>query len=193
MLEDDNFITKTEFNRLLKFLDNIKTETLNTGIPKAFTSGIDNRFYTYIKKILDPVLVDKIGDYKIHTAMFLREFSPWAIHTDYNKGDDNPGFAVLIPLETVESHTVIFNEICTDVFETFKKENKQIDNNARYLHETLLSHISIDDLKYVSVKAIEKWQERKLIIWDRNLLHTSDNFLKNNIKEKKAIVIFTSR
>ena len=32
----------------------------------------------------------------------------------------------------------------------------------------------------------------KTVTWDRNLLHTSDNFIKNNVKVKTALVIFTS-
>lgn len=188
----NNYIQENSFSQLEKLIEKTTVEkTLNDGIKKAYTTGIDSKFNQIIKSILsiEPV----IGDYEIHVSMLLEEFTPWVIHTDYNKGDDNPGYAVLIPLETVDSNTVIFNEECLDDFELYKKTNTHKENNASSLKSSILSHIDKEDLKYVSVKSIEKWEKGKLIVWDRKLLHTSDNFLQNNIETKRAFVMFTSK
>jgi hypothetical protein len=44
----------------------------------------------------------------------------------------------------------------------------------------------------VSLYAVYKWKIGSVIAWDRKLLHCSDNFLVNGVKEKTALVIFTN-
>jgi hypothetical protein len=186
------FLQDSSFLQLEKLIQKTTTEkTLNSGFPKAYTTGLDSKFNQILKSILSVESI--IGEYNVHVAMLLEEFIPWGIHTDYSKGDNNPGYAVLIPLETVDSNTVIFNEECLDNFNLFKKTNKHKENNALLLKSSILSHIDSEDLKYVTVKSIENWEKGKLIVWDRKLLHTSDNFLQNNIKIKRAFVVFTSK
>lgn len=188
------------------FLDKNKLENLETIFCKLTTdktamkdnknslaTGVDSKFYPIIEKILSDTLEPLIGKFKIHVAMLLEESYPLVIHTDYNKGDNNPGYAILIPLNTIETHTVIFNEECTDTFKNFKQTNFKSMVNATEYHDQLLSHCLLEDLEYVSLKVAEKWERGKIIIWNRKLLHSSDNFLKNDITTKNAIVIFTSR
>lgn len=187
-------LTNADFSKLLRIANSLREKTLNSGdIKKAYTTGFNDVSKMLLYKMLQPYLQPAIGEFKIHVAMLLEEFIPWTIHTDYPKGDENPGYAVLIPLETIDSHTVVFNEECLDDFETYKNNHEPIINNCSYLHQSILSHISAEDLGYVSLRSIEKWEEGKLIIWDRVLLHTSDNFLAAGLSEKRAVVVFTSR
>lgn len=169
-----------------------KTE-IDWEIKKAFTTGIDKKFFKVVTELLAPYTKDIIGDFEIHIAMLLEESIPLDIHTDYVKGDENPGYALLIPLETVDAHTIIFNEECIDSFEMFQKNNDPLEKNATEYQNTLLSHCTPEELSYVSIKKIEKWERGKLIHWDRRLLHTSDNFVTDSVKEKTAIVIFASK
>jgi hypothetical protein len=125
--------------------------------------------------------------------MLLKEKFPWQIHTDYIKGDENPDLAVLIPLNKtlIDTNTVIFNEMCTDNFSTFKLNNAKLLDNATDIHNSLMSHELIENLEYLSLKGCYRWAPGSVIYWDRKLLHGSDNFLKNNIAEKTALVLFT--
>lgn len=188
-------LNENDFKLVSLLVNSLKdNQTLNEGnIKKAFTIGLDKSKHAILKKILDSYLIPKIGNYNIFVAMYLNEFYPWAIHTDYPKGDNLPGYAVLIPLETINTHTVIFNEECKTDFEDYKKNNSKVENNCLYLAQTLLSHCNIRDLEYVSLKESVSWEEGKLIIWDRKLLHSSDNFMQNDIKNKRALVIFTTK
>ena len=46
--------------------------------------------------------------------------------------------------------------------------------------------------KYLSVKVMAHWHPGSMIYWDRRLFHSSDDFRLNGVKEKSALVLFTS-
>jgi hypothetical protein len=130
--------------------------------------------------------------------MFLKEDVPWYIHTDYIKGDDDPGLALLIPLEVLPSfehttHTLIFNEECKTTFTDFVNNTHLVENNASNIFDEHYSHGNVKELEHVSVKMICRWESGSVIYWDRTLLHASDNFLKNGVIEKRALVLFASK
>ena len=164
---------------------------------KAYTNGFcpTDLIYPFIKhKILlrlETLLERPVN--LIH-GMLLKEKNPWGIHTDYVKGDTNPDMGILIPLNElpINTHTVIFNEFCTNTFDTYMSDNKKLIDNATDMHNGLLSHVTIERLEYVSLLGAFKWHPGSVIYWDRKLLHASDNFLKNNVAEKTALVLFTN-
>ena len=162
---------------------------------QAYTNGFkpNDLIYPFIKKnILDKIKNILNQDLKLTHGIYLKEQLPWPIHTDYVKGDENPGLAVLIPLNTdvIATNTVIFNECCTDSFENYMRDHDKIKNNAVDLQSELMIHETIDRLEYVSVKGVYKWHPGSIIYWDRKLLHSSDNFLINNLTKKTAVVLF---
>jgi hypothetical protein len=152
--------------------------------------------YPYIKeKVLKKLEVIFNKPINLLHGMLLKEEKPWVIHTDYIKKDDPaPDLAIVIPLNTEEinTHTVVFNEECLDNFNNFILNNNKLENNAKNLYNNLCSHEDIDRLEYVSLLSAYKWHPGSIIYWDRKLLHCSDNFLKAGIKEKTALVIFTT-
>ena len=164
---------------------------------KAYTNGFQptDLIYPFIKhKILSrlEILLDR--PISLVHGMLLKEKKPWGIHTDYVKGDANPDMGILIPLNDllVNTHTVIFNESCTNTFDTYMSSNKKSINNAVDMHYSLLSHETTERLEYVSLLGAFQWLPGSVIYWDRKLLHASDNFLKNNVTEKTALVLFTN-
>jgi hypothetical protein len=164
---------------------------------KAYTNGFrpTDLIYPFIKhEILSRLetLLDR--PINLLHGMLLKEKKPWVIHTDYVKGDAHPDMGILIPLNSlpINTHTVIFNEFCTDHFNTFKLNNKKLLNNATDIHNSLMSHELIENLEYVSLQGAYQWIPGSIIYWDRKLLHASDNFLQNNIQEKTALVLFTN-
>ncbi len=171
------------------------SDKANSGKFFAYTNGFRQTDYIFpfIKKIvltkLEKLINEKIN---LFVGMFLKEEIPWLIHTDYVKGDLKPKGAFLIPLCNENTHTVIFNEECLTSFENYLQVNKKLKKNAKNLYDTLCSHETEDRLEHVSLYAAYKWQPGSVIYWDRKLLHCSDNFLINGIKEKTALVIFTN-
>jgi len=186
-----------EIQLVLAALTKLKDAPNSEGQFKAYTNGFQptDLIYPFIKhKILSRVetLLDRPINL-IH-GMLLKEKKPWGIHTDYVKGDLNPDMGILIPLNElpVDTHTVIFNEFCTNTFDTYMSDNKKLINNATDMHNNLLSHETTERLEYVSLLGAFKWHPGSVIYWDRKLLHASDNFLKNNVAEKTALVLFTT-
>jgi hypothetical protein len=163
---------------------------------KAYTNGFGptDLIFPLIKtKVLNKIETSLGRKINLHTGMMLKESVPWEIHTDYIKGDQDPDLGIIIPLnlEPVHTHTIIFNEPSTNSFQQYISENTKLENNATNLHDTLMSHETIDNLEYVSLAMIAPWVPRSAICWDRKLLHASDNFISAGLQEKTALVLFT--
>jgi hypothetical protein len=156
------------------------------------TNGLSKTDITLLEKLFKEHLINE----RIHQAMALVEIAPWHIHADYNKGDKNPGKAILIPWQTCDSHTLVFNEICTESLDSKSDivNFPKVDNHvSRELYEKYMSHCQWEDAQKVSIKEIFAWERGRAVTWDRTLLHTSDNFIKNGVDIKIALVIFTER
>jgi hypothetical protein len=180
--------------KILSFLPDSESGEIFHGYTNGFTEK-DIVYKLVLNKLLQPVIEQALGQ-KIHVAcgMHLKELVPWKVHTDYIHPFDNgriPDIAILIPLKTQPSdqltHTVVFNQISYDG----NYDKTPIDSNAKNIYNEHCSHHATDeDLACLSVRGIYPWLPRSLICWDRALIHCSDNFLKNNIIEKQALVLF---
>jgi hypothetical protein len=184
-----------EIQQLLDTLNKLK-DSPNIGEFKAYANGFQptDLIYPFIKKKVLGKLEQVFGrPLNLLHGMLLKEKKPWGIHTDYKKGDINPDIAFLIPLNNtlINTHTVVFNEVCTDTFDAYKLKNTKLINNATNIHDKLMSHELAENLEYVSLYDSYPWIPGSVIYWDRKLLHASDNFLKNNLTEKTAMVLFT--
>jgi hypothetical protein len=173
-------------------------DTKNTGREfKAYTNGIRSTdlIYPFIKKkVLDRIETLLNRPINLTQGMLLKENTPWKIHTDYLKYDTTPDLGILIPLNNtmIDTYTVIFNECCTTNFDEYILNNPKLINNATNIYSNLMSHETVERLEYVSLLGSFSWVPGSLIYWDRKLLHASDNFLKNNLTEKTALVLFTN-
>lgn len=181
-----------EIERIVQVLTRLPVES---GADMAYMSGFaaNDFVYPFVKKLILDKLEKHLGELKLSWGMLLYAHRPWPIHTDYPKGDTNPALAILIPLNTVElyTHTIIFNEESTVPFEEYIIHNKFVDNNAAHLQQTVCQHETHENLSAVSLAEMYLWTPGSVLFWDRKLLHCSDNFIANSIKEKKALVIFT--
>ena len=191
--EIGSFLNEREVVELTKYYQKLP-KTYNSGSEKkAYTTGFP--WQDLPMKKLKNRLEDLFGDFKVGTSMFLEEFSPWGVHTDFYQGEDKvPYYAVLIPLdhEDKSTHTIIFQQEATnrDWKENLKENTGHVysDNELE-----LLSHIDKDLLEKLSIDKILKWEKGKLIAWHRNFLHTSDNFTRTGMNKKTAMVLFLNR
>lgn len=170
---------------------------------KAYTNGFTSADLIY--QIINNIVVKKIEKIiqqplNVICGMHLKEVMPWGIHTDYKHSFDcvEPDLAVLIPLKVInddasQTHTVIFNESCTTNFNDYMNTNNKLLDHAGHIHEMHCSHCSAESLEYVSLCGAYPWKIGSIIYWNRSMLHCSDNFLKNSISEKQALVLFAGR
>ena len=191
--EVDSFLDEQELLGLSKYYQKL---------PKAYNSGDEKKAYTTgfpwadlpMKKINDKV-EQVFGKCNVGVSMFLEEFEPWGVHTDFLQGGDNvPYYAVLIPLdfEDKPTHTIIFDQQATDSDWKEKLTNK---THHPYTDKdlNLLDHIDNDLLDKLSIDNTFKWEKGKLIAWHRNFLHTSDNFKATGMNRKIALVLFLNK
>lgn len=187
-----SFLTHNEVDTLLQFY-NLLPKTLNEGSDKkAYTTGFDLNQIPI--KNFDSRLKNIFGDFNVTVSMFLEEFEPWAVHSDYFKNDSKPYYAVLIPLDhqDKDTHTVVFNEL-GDKKDWKDKLIASVDSNYTEEESALLGHIDASMLEKVTLYKTHKWRKGDLIAWHRNLLHSSDDFSAVGLKRKIALVIFLNR
>ena len=192
-----------DIDSIIKILSKLKNTPNSGNTFRAYTNGFTENDVIY--KLIDKIIGNKLENIisqKIHIAcgMHLKELVPWEIHTDFHHpfdGDRIPDIAILVPLRVAsrtgeQTHTVVFNEDCCTNFIDFKSINDKLDINANSIYNEYCSHIDSEDLEYVTLNGAYPWIPGSIIYWDRKLLHCSDNFLKNEITEKQALVLFTT-
>lgn len=151
-----------------------------------------------IKQKLDEILVPIIGNYTSTVPTILDSQLPWAVHNDYilggPKSNLEPYVAVMIPLETVPTRTVFFDQHADyKDFARYKENHGPISDHVHHvLWKEVLSHCLEVDRYYLSIEKIYEWQRGDLVIFDRRQWHASDDY-RSKLKSKRAIIIFTDK
>ena len=166
-------------------------------------SWFDKKVFNRLRNIVDQPMRLLFGG-------LINEEIPQQLHSDYyykNVGEPYKAFLIPIAIENEikdlnRVHTVVFNESDTFVDNAdpirkmwkraeWNKNKTPKENNALEYFDQHLSHLKPDDLECLTVDTIIPWELGSVIYWDEKKLHCSDNFSKNNIKSKQAIVIHT--
>jgi hypothetical protein len=155
-----------------------------------------------VKNILQPKLEKFLHpDLKIQQIHIFDCFDPYNVHSDIDSGgpilEDAPNHAwtLIVPLYDVDSHTIVFNEgseikqPAVYISETDPNPSYSIDDET---YKKYFSHIPKHYFKYLTVESIFPWKRGSLFAANRYKFHTSDNFLANGVKNKKALIAWTS-
>ena len=76
------------------------------------------------------------------------------------------------------------------------RTDKHIVNDIEFdkkLYKKYLTHQPYEDCKSLEIDKIVQTEVGKLTYWDRVRIHSSDNFMKNNVKSKTLLALFTSK
>ena len=204
----NDFFTEVELTPVLKYFINMPQAA---GF--AYGAGIneDHLMYKWFVKKVFAKIQETFGKHvQLATVNYVNEHVPVNLHSDYYhsyRDIGTPHLAMLIPITVNDSedfsnpvHTIIFNEedACIDKVRglswnkrKWEETRTRKENNAVQYKDAHLSHINNYDLECLTVQGIFEWKFGSLIYWDERLLHTSDNFTKNNIKSKQALVLHT--
>jgi hypothetical protein len=203
----DDFFTESELDSVLKYLSNLKS-AFNYG------NGVDENHAIYplfVKKCFSKITEVFGEELRLARVTYLNDTKPISLHSDYYQinSNGNPQTAMVVPISsnddrtfTNQVHTVIFNE--EDLFAessghitrhwdrvAWDKNKTPKENSAVQYYDEYLSHMKMRDLECLTVDTIAKWKFGSLIYWNARLLHSSDNFTKNNVKSKQALVLHT--
>lgn len=199
--------TVDEIQELENILSRLPDSKAKNTLADNYTNGFlpSHPIHKMLMKKVYPKLKSAISDeFELACGILLKANDPFNIHTDYRLDFDKSsivvGPAVIIPLSITpdnikmnKTHTVIFDQECTNNFKIFKENNKPIvqsEISAVHLHNTFCSHCTIEDLSYLTVNTICEWAPGSFFYWDRRLLHTSDNFHDSGIIQKRALILF---
>lgn len=200
-----NVFSALEIESIIKILRHIPNQRNYNQSGDILNNGFTehDRIYPAIKKLvierINQVCPVKIT--KLTVGMQLIARDPYSVHTDFlDKGDAGQGNAYLIPLYTVpdpveKTFTVIFDQYSTDtnLLKDYVSTNPAVPTeNSQNIWHLLPPTDPEEYAKYLSVKVMGHWHAGSLIYWDRRLFHSSDDFRLNGIKEKSALVLFTS-
>ena len=206
----DNIFSRDELIYLIKYFANL-SKSVVTYDTNSF-AGISQAHPLYswfCKNMFDKIQQLTENNIQLLFGSYLYENNPWPVHCDYyHKSVGSPYKAFLVPISVDEdmslvekTNTIIFNEedVYVDTSATNKMWNPMSwnatktkkENNAMIAQDQHLSHIPVDDLECLTIQNILNWKLGSVLYWDEKLLHSSDNFRKNNINSKQAIVIHT--
>ena len=202
----DDVFSRNELEFLLDRLSQLPREHLyHTAITQdhILHSWFDKKVFSRLRELTQEPIRLLFGG-------LINEEIPQQLHSDYYyKSIGEPYKAFLIPvavngqLEEFERvHTVTFNEQDTfvDSADPIRKRWKRSEwntnrsvkeNNAAQYFDQHLSHLKPDDLECLTVDQIVPWSLGGVVYWNERQLHSSDNFVKNGIKSKQAIVVHT--
>ena len=76
------------------------------------------------------------------------------------------------------------------------RTNKHITSDKMFDkkdYEKYMTHQPYNDLAGLEIDKAVEWKIGSLVYWDRCRIHSSDNFLKNNVLFKTPLAMFTSK
>lgn len=164
-----------------------------------YVNFIDDYHALSLTKAKFNLLFDNFeSNYKISCLMRVKLFLPWDVHNDLHLKSVAPGFRplynFLIPLEDVESRTIVFDQYSRDYndFHTYKTSHHPVDNPIDLdIWEKNLSMCWPEDRLYLSLNTIMPYQRRgQLHAIAREQFHSSDNFHTKGIQSKSFIQVW---
>lgn len=110
-----------------------------------------------------------------------------------------PNFArtFIIPHETVDTNTILFNEVLPTGVDNINYINNMppiIDIEKIISKDTYtkyLSHCSEQWIDKFSIDTIFPWVAGDMLVFDRRKIHCSDNYVSHGLKNKKGFVIWS--
>jgi hypothetical protein len=151
----------------------------------------------FLNILLEQIRSNFDRDVEWDEIVYSQLFLPWDIHCDLIRPNTtNPFVNLLIPFNTVNSSTVIFNERSPG-FNDFWKYKKDYQKQETPVPEDIWQkHLSMcwpDDREWLSIKEILPTQTvGQLIGFKRDLWHSSDSFHLKGVGVKHFLQILVN-
>lgn len=211
-----NFCNKAEIENVLNYyfaLDH--AEEYSNQRARRKNMNYHDPDISLMRDIIEPKLKKYFPGSFVSAATFTNWIEQVEIHTDSWQPDENKnkklGYSVLIPLkiepEHIETSTIVFDQHPKDensatvakfaeqekwnVNKHINLEQAQINDRtdseiSNEFYKKYLTHTSYNDVKNLSPTRYV-WNVGDAIVWNRKLLHTSENFNKN-LKSKLHMI-----
>lgn len=195
----ENFLTNEEVDYINSVLTLEVMQSLGRTVQR------DSSTYYLVTDEITDLLLSKIEKLP-NEQLFIRVldcYDPAGSHSDTSPGEASGDqyqptrFArtLIIPMGDYDSNTILFDqnlplgENALKYIETLPSLSPpKIDQETYDKYLTHLPHYHKDKL---SIDTIFPWKKGSLLIFDRNRLHCSDNFLARGLISKRGFVIWT--
>jgi hypothetical protein len=153
-----------------------------------------------IRQILEPLFLKTIGKLPlIDNCHILDAHLPYLLHTDLTTKNRIPGtspaYSMLIPLQTSECKTIIFNEYSLHDIEFEPYIENYVGQPTMTLDKEFcnkyLSHLHPSVLKYLSLQTVYDWSAGSMVMFDARYFHCSSNFIKQGYNNKQAVMLWS--
>ena len=213
----ENFLSDDEIAEILAITPSWTNVDKNKLYKKI--EGLDRtanyhyfEFYKERGKRVNEIILPKLQN-SFHKNIYvddchiLESYYPYDVHTDGAATDDNgakifkegydAAWTFIIPLENYNSNTIIFDqnsEDCKVPWQWIKKYDPPVlDSITNSVYNEYLTHaMTREHSRYFSIKEIFPWKKGSISGTSRNNFHCSDYFIGRGIKEKRAIVMWTT-
>jgi hypothetical protein len=194
-----NFLSPAQLDTVNELIATYDSSNDTVEAPIGRYIGVSSEVNDIINK-----LVDKLPN-EVLFVKVLDAIIPGGPHADTALPNPLPANFVIpnaartfiIPLHTCNSHTILFHQVLPLQVDTIE----YITNSMGYLpedthitdveYEKYLSHINAQWRKKLSIETIFPWIAGDMLIFDRNKIHCSDNYLKNDLTGKRGFVIWS--
>lgn len=169
---------------------------------------IFDRFYTkpcwsHLVDIIQPKLEKHLGEglYASHIHV-LDSYVPYGIHSDSEQPNialaPHPAWTLIIPFDDYPSKTYQFHQRSNhkSPWDWVHAENIEPWDDysiSRELWEKDFAPLTDYEMfRYLSVESTFEWKKGSMFAADRFRFHSSDNYFNHGIKNKKALIMWTS-
>lgn len=201
IIEIDTWLSESECSTIEKFC--IPLPAKPTILPYGrFPNQLiaNQRFIKWdaeniLGKIIKPKLDLIFQNYHVDEAVFQELYLPWDVHCDLIRdttGRCRPWQSILIPFETLDCATVIFEQLGeVNDFYLYKQTASKVKNPVDLkFWKDRMSHCWDEDREYLSINHVSKsWIRGNLLSFPRSLWHSSDNFHTRINKPKTFLQI----
>jgi hypothetical protein len=189
----------------------------NTG---PVTSDITDKFNNIpvLQRLQDRIKAE-VGECRIYTSFFFKVNAPHVIHNDDDKLGPIVYKAFTIPLEieyvaepTGYPYLCFFDQFYlegpakffrgskiniptyynTQVYEYNDVQNKSLLPFDQAVYDKHLTHLKDFWLRELSFQSAQEWKPGNAIVFDCVRLHCASNFVKQGIKSKLGLSVFTA-
>ena len=195
----ENFLTNEEVDYINSVLTLEVMQSLGKTVQRE--SSI---YYSVTEEITDLLLskIEKLPNEKLFIRV-LDCYDPAGSHSDTSPGAATGNqyqptkFArtLIIPMGDYDSNTIVFEqnlplgENALEYIKTLPSLSPPLIDETTY--DEYLTHLPHYHKNKLSIETIFPWKKGSLLIFDRNRLHCSDNFLARGLTSKRGFVIWT--
>ena len=215
----NNFLSQDDIGELIEIYNHRQNKIQKHTGPVTSELRDDFNSIPILKSIKEKIL-EAVGECEVYTGFYFNVTQPHIIHNDDDKQgpvvykaftlplkiemadvDEQPKYPSLCffdqyylegPSKFFKGATAnikeYYNTIVYDYKDVHNQSNTPFDSSAYQEH---LSHLKLNWLEGLSFNSAHTWQPGNAIVFDCVRLHAASNFIKQGIKSKLGISIFT--